>query len=224
MPVDLTAEAASDTNSLGDSDRGVFLTWNMQLQGDASETTSYHIERIRMNTGVPALNDEADDWQHVTRVTGVTSYTDDIALRQVDEDTPSTETRMYQVCSEASGIVEPACVAMAVDYELHQAEHDAVPPDLTDVEDVTETANADGSITVSWMGGDNSDSFLLIALDLTSDPRGDYEVESISDGMAQMGTIDGLTSGTQYLVIVLAIQGTGDSRVIHYDTLTVTAN
>ena len=98
----------------------------------------------------------------------------------------------------------------------------AVPP-RTDVEDVTETANADGSITVSWMDGDNADSFLLIALDLASDPR-DYEVESISDGMAQMGTIDGLTSGTQYLVIVLAIQGTGDSRVIHYDTLTVTAN
>ena len=94
---------------------------------------------------------------------------------------------------------------------------------LTDVEDVTETANADGSITVSWMGGDNSDSFLLIALDLASDPR-DYEVESISDGTAQMGTIDGLTSGTQYLVIVLAIQGTGDSRVIHYDILMVTAN
>ena len=94
---------------------------------------------------------------------------------------------------------------------------------LTDVEDVTETANADGSITVSWMGGDNSDSFLLIALDLASDPR-DYEVESISDGMAQMGTIDDLTSGTRYLVIVLAIQGTGDSRVIDYGTRMVTAN
>ena len=94
---------------------------------------------------------------------------------------------------------------------------------LTDVEDVTETANADGSITVSWMGGNNSDSFLLIALDLASDPR-DYEVESISDGMAQMGTIDGLTSDTEYLVIVLAIQGTGDDRMLRYDTLRVTAN
>ena len=32
-PVDLTAEAASDTNALGDSARGVFLTWNMQPKG-----------------------------------------------------------------------------------------------------------------------------------------------------------------------------------------------
>ena len=34
-PVDLTAEAASDTNALDDSDRGVFLSWNTQRQGDA---------------------------------------------------------------------------------------------------------------------------------------------------------------------------------------------
>ena len=60
-------------------------------------------------------------------------------------------------------------------------------------------------------------------MDLASDPR-DYEVESISDGMAQMGTIDGLTSDTDYLVIVLAIQGTGDDRMLQYDTLRVTAN
>ena len=33
MPVDLTAEAASDANSLDPSDRGVFLTWNQQPRG-----------------------------------------------------------------------------------------------------------------------------------------------------------------------------------------------
>jgi hypothetical protein len=98
MPVDLTLEAASDTNSLADSDRGVFLTWNQQPKGDASETTSYRINRIRMNTGVEALNDEADDWQFVKRVRDVTSYTDSTDLRR-DE-----ETRMYQVCSEAASM------------------------------------------------------------------------------------------------------------------------
>ena len=45
-PRDLTAEAASDTNELGDGDRGVFLTWNMVESKTASETTAYRIERI----------------------------------------------------------------------------------------------------------------------------------------------------------------------------------
>ena len=48
MPVDLTAEAASDTNELGDGDRGVFLTWNMVESDTASETTGYRIERMRI--------------------------------------------------------------------------------------------------------------------------------------------------------------------------------
>ena len=123
-PVDLTAEAASDTNSLDPNDRGVFLTWNQQPQGDASKTTSYQINRIRMNTGVEALNDEADDWQFVKRVRDVTSYTDSTDLRR-DE-----ETRMYQVCSEASGVAEPVCVAMAVDYALHLPHMPDVPMDV----------------------------------------------------------------------------------------------
>ena len=124
MPVDLTAEAASDTNSLDPNDRGVFLTWNQQPKGDASKTTSYQINRIRMNTGVEALNDEADDWQFVKRVRDVTSYTDSTDLRR-DE-----ETRMYQVCSEASGVAEPVCVAMAVDYALHLPHMPDVPMDV----------------------------------------------------------------------------------------------
>ena len=110
MPVDLTTEAASDTNSLGDGDRGVFLTWNQQPVGTASVTTNYIINRIRMNTGVDALNDEADDWQFVKRVSDVTSYTDSTDLRR-DE-----ETRMYQVCSEARGVDEPVCVYMPATY------------------------------------------------------------------------------------------------------------
>ncbi len=115
MPVDLTVEAASDTNSLADSDRGVFLTWNQQPKGDASATSSYIINRIRMNTGVPALNDEADDWQYLTRVSNITSYTDSTDLRR-DE-----ETRMYQVCSEATGVTDPVCVDMPANYALHAA-------------------------------------------------------------------------------------------------------
>ena len=140
MPVDLTAEAASDTNSLDPNDRGVFLTWNQQPKGDASETTSYRINRIRMNTGVEALNDEADDWQFVKRVRDVTSYTDSTDLRR-DE-----ETRMYQVCSEASGVADPVCVEMPVTYALHPDMHMPSMPQM-----VTATADSDTEVTVSWM-------------------------------------------------------------------------
>ena len=59
-PVDVTAEAASNTNSLIPSDRGVFLTWN-QVEDPDTETASYRINRIRMNTGVDALNSKDGD-------------------------------------------------------------------------------------------------------------------------------------------------------------------
>ena len=140
MPVDLTAEAASDTNSRATSDRGVFLTWNQQPMGDASETTSYRINRIRMNTGVEALNDEADDWQFVKRVRDVTSYTDSTDLRRVEE------TRMYQVCSEASGVTEPVCVEMPATYALHPDMHMPSMPQMVEA-----TATSATEITVSWM-------------------------------------------------------------------------
>ena len=39
MPVDLTAESASDTNALGDGDRGVFLTWN-EVEEPDTDTAS----------------------------------------------------------------------------------------------------------------------------------------------------------------------------------------
>ena len=138
-PVDLTAEAASDTNSRATSDRGVFLTWNQQPKGDASETTSYRINRIRMNTGVEALNDEADDWQFVKRVRDVTSYTDSTDLRR-DE-----ETRMYQVCSEASGVADPVCVEMPVTYALHPDMHMPSMPQMVMAEALSDT-----EIRVSW--------------------------------------------------------------------------
>ena len=193
MPVDLTAEAASDTNSLAPSDRGVFLTWNMQPQGDASETTSYRIERIRMDTGVDALNDEADDWQYVTRVMDVTSVTDDTDLRQ-DE-----ETRMYRVCSEASGVAEPACVDMAVDYELHQEMHDAVPPELTEPAITSADGNASGEVEVTWTPGANADGHLVMLFtdDFMSDPV--VEAKSATDTTY---TFTGVTNGGYVVVVV----------------------
>ena len=122
----------------------MFLTWN-EVEDADTDTVSYQIERIRMNTGVDALNDEVDDWQYLERVSDITSWTDPTALRQQDPDIPSTETRMYQVCSEATGIVDPVCVEMPVSYALHGAHEPDAPTGVMVV------SSAAGTMaTVSW--------------------------------------------------------------------------
>ena len=219
-PVDLTAEAASDTNALGDGDRGVFLTWN-QVEMPDTATSFYRIERIRMNTGVDALDskdgDDEDsdiDWQFLERVSDVTSWTDPTPLRQ-DE-----ETRMYQVCSEATGVADPECVDMEVSYGLHPEMHDAVPPELTAPTGATATSDTEGEVTVMWMGGDNADRYIIIALERGSSPLVIEYVLAESD--ASEATITGLNSDESHLVIVLALKGTGADREIEYGTDTVT--
>ena len=124
-PVDLTAEAAFDSTAPSDSDRGVFLTWN-QVEDPTTPTTSYKIERIRMNSGVDALNNDADDWQFIGRARGDTSFTDRTPLRQ------EGEMRMYRVASEATGITDAVYVDedKEVMYALHLPHKPDVPMDV----------------------------------------------------------------------------------------------
>ena len=143
-PVDLTAEAASNSNALGDGDRGVFLTWN-QVEMPDTETNSYRIERQRMNTGIDALNSkDADedgeiDWEFMTRVSDITSWTDDDDLRQ------DGEMRYYRVGSEATGVADPSWVMMSVGYALHMNHAPDAPMN------VMAMSSADGTmITVTW--------------------------------------------------------------------------
>ena len=214
MPVDLTVEAASDTNSRATSDRGVFLTWNQQLQGDASKTTSYRINRIRMNTGVEALNDEADDWQFVKRVRDVTSYTDSTDLRREEE------TRMYQVCSEASGVTDPVCVEMPVSYAPHPPMHMPSMPQM-----VTAAADSNTEISVSWAtpvdtGGSAITGFTVRwkQSDATSYAAADM---ATADATASSHMVTGLMAGTSYTFQVRATNAEGDS---YWSVATATTN
>ena len=201
-PVDLTAEAASDTNALGDSARGVFLTWNMQEKGTASETTGYRIERKRMNTGVEALND--DDYVFLKTVEDVTSYTDDDELRR-DE-----ETRMYRVGSVATGIDDPTWVAMSVGYGLHMAHMPDAPTG------VMAESSADGTmLTVTWTasgsdGGSAITKYMVMYRMTGSD--GDYmSMDAAAD--ATMATISGLMAGTSYDIAVVAVNAIDESAM-----------
>ena len=197
-PVDLTTEAASDTNSLADSARGVFLSWNEVEEAD-TETVSYHIERIRMNTGVDALNDEADAWQFLVRVSDVTSWTDPTPLRQ-DE-----ETRMYQVCSEASVVTDPECVEMAVDYDLHPEMHEPLPV-FSAPSNVAATSSG-GTVTVTWMPGAQSASQVIVAVNNADDT--DYCLHVDTSGTLDSHDCENLTVGATYVVLLIALDGQG---------------
>ena len=80
---------------------------------------------------------------------------------------------------------------------------------LQDIPDssIRVTNNANSSITVNWMGGDNADLFIVVAAELGSDPFM-YVPKNVAGDAAKMATISGLNSGSNYMVIVIALQGT----------------
>ena len=201
-PADLTAEAASDTNALGDGNRGVFLTWN-EVKGANTETVSYKIERMRMNTGVDALNDTM--WQFIGRATGDTSFADRLPLRQ-DE-----ETRMYRVGSEAISILGVVFVDdPGVMYALHPPMHMPSMPQMVEA-----TADSATEVTVSWAvpadsGGSAITGFMVRwkQSDATS-----YAAANMATAAptASSHMVTGLMAGTSYTFQVRATNAEGDS-------------
>ena len=94
---------------------------------------------------------------------------------------------------------------MAMDaMTMEAADTDTSLQDIPD-SSIRVTNNANSSITVNWMGGDNADSFIVVAAELGSDPF-TYE-QNVAGGAAKMATISGLNSGSNYMVIVIALQG-----------------
>ena len=90
----------------------------------------------------------------------------------------------------------------------------AVSTALTAPTMVMAESNAVGELALTWEGGANADSFLLIAVNMAD--TSDYKTAIVTDGGAQMGTVAGLTSGVNYLGIVVALQGTGADRTFTY--------
>ena len=84
---------------------------------------------------------------------------------------------------------------------------------LTAPTKVTAVSNAAGELTLTWQGGDNADSFLLIAVHLETIA---YETETVAGGVAKTGTVTGLTGGANYLGIVVALQASADGLATQY--------
>ena len=84
---------------------------------------------------------------------------------------------------------------------------------LTAPTNVTAVSDAAGELTLTWEGGDNADSFLLIAVHMETFA---YETETVAGGVAKTGTVTGLTGGANYLGIVVALQATADGLATPY--------
>ena len=212
QPLDLTAEAASDTNALAARDRGVFLTWNQAPQGTAAATISYRIERKRMNTGIAALNDTT--WQHVARVSNVTSYTDATDLRN------DGETRMYRVGSEAAGRAAAVWNTPTVAYALHPASHAPAAPT-----DVTATADSATQVTVSWTAPDTGGSAITgykVQYKLSTADAYPAANMATAAATATSHQVTGLTASTGYDFQVMATNAQGDSAASTASATTLT--
>ena len=85
---------------------------------------------------------------------------------------------------------------------------------LTAPTNVTAVSNAAGELTLAWEGGDNADSYLLIAVNLQD--TADYKTATVLGDAAKTGTVVGLTSGGNYLGIVVALQATADGLATQY--------
>ena len=85
---------------------------------------------------------------------------------------------------------------------------------LTAPTNVTAVSNAAGELTLAWEGGDNVDSYLLIAVNLQD--TADYKTATVLGDAAKTGTVTGLTGGANYLGIVVALQATADGLATQY--------
>ena len=77
---------------------------------------------------------------------------------------------------------------------------------------VTATSTTAQQLDLTWEGGENADSYRLIAVDVDEyEATGTlvYESATVSDGAARSGEVSDLTPGTTYLGVVIAVKGTG---------------
>ena len=188
----LTSEAATDTSGLL---TGVNLLWNQP--SDETRIGTYDIEVL----------DEEGDWvnpDHGEKASATqTSYTD-------PDEPEADEVRKYRVRASNSAGDGPWTMV----YYPRNPAADHTHATTTEPSNVMASSDAAGELMLAWEGGANADSYLLIAVNMAD--TSDYKTAIVSDGAAQMGTVAGLTSGVNYLGIVVALQGTGADQTFTY--------
>ena len=203
-PNGLVAEEARNSNYRGSSNRGVLLLWNAPDDPLGDVLKGYVISR--------KVDDGAwdDDWKKIEENKPRTYLTDTEPLGQ-------SEMRYYRVAAFNSA--GTGAWTAEVRYPA-DGSHMAAIGTLDEVSGVMATSDTDGEVTVMWMGGDNADRYIVIALEKGSSPV--VIGYTLAESGASEATITGLNSDMSHLVLVLALKGTGDDRELEYDTDTVT--
>lgn len=85
---------------------------------------------------------------------------------------------------------------------------------------VMATSDDTGTLTLTWEGAENADFYILLAVDMSTVASGNvrYDRSRVNEGDARRGDVTGLNSGTRYLGIVVAVQGTGDATTVLHAT------
>ena len=189
-PVDLTAEKATDTNELAETDRGVLLLWNEPQDGDA--ITSYEIERS-LDGGTTWTPIGQITWSGMTDPDERTSFTDS---REPVLD--GTEDLRYQVGSRSTAIGDPSWTMV-----MYPAEH----PHMFSAPTMVAATSSGGTVTVTWTPGAQADSQVIAAVN--PDDITDYCLYVDTSGILASYECKNLTVGTTYAVLVIALDGQG---------------
>ena len=208
-PIGLVAETALNVHSGLATDKGVLLTWDVPMDTGTTKITDYviqvSVDGSAWSTLEDGVSDDATDWTH-------------------SDPLPTTaEERVYQVAAVNSVGTGPwSNMAYYTTTSMTMPDHMHPPTTaaLTEPTGVTATSDTDGEVTVMWMGGDNADRYIIIALERGSSPL--VFKHKLAESGASEATITGLNSDESHLVVVFALKGTGADREIGYDIDTVT--
>ena len=199
-PEMLTAESAKSSSSPSATDRGVLLLWNAPSAPDGADIGGYRVQRMKDGGAWETLQSNT--------LSVYTNYTD-------SEEPAMDEMRGYRVAAISTNNREGMYSNVAyIPAQMHSHE----PTEPTNVQ---ASSDAAGELMLNWEGGANADSFLLIAVNMAD--TSDYKTTTVSDGAARMGTVAGLTSGVNYLGIVVALQGAGADQTYPYGASSVQA-
>ena len=149
------------------------------------------------------------------RETGTMEYTGsataaaDASMHQVTGLTANTSYDFQVIATNAEGDSYPSMAAMATTPVMFVG--------LQAPSNVMVTATGTGALSFTWEGGENADSVLLLAVDLSTVGTDDVMYDrAAGDAATRTGQVTGLTSGTQYLGIVVVISGSGAAVEYEY--------
>ena len=193
-----------------ESDSATTTANMMPMAGDAigDQTVTEGDDPIMVQSTITDADDATLDWE-------VSSDHEDVADATVDDMGMVTITIGH--AGTATITVTATDMFMASDSQTFMVMVESAITDLQAPSDVMVTPAGTGVLSFTWEGGENADIVLLLAVDLSTVGTDDVKYDrAAGDAETRTGEVSGLTSGTQYLGIVVVIKGSGDDAEYLY--------